>query len=488
MYNLAGIRDAIFAQTDWAPATSNEAVTRVNEFINRAYYRLALDAPYLFFVDKFTMATEPDVNMAGDTDTISVSAGDAWAMQTDLLVGAPGSTTWNSNRAWDGRVIAIENPDTLDWHEFRIREVVQGERYIITLDRPWRNGSDTGLKWRVQTSEFTLPHDVIEVKAITLRRDQLDYPLQVIGESRAEYASLDNTNRLLQSGVPRWAFRREHQHLRSPTLKPAVGTSAATVWETSGGPVGTFQYLYTYVWGKHEVWFHGQGPLQHDTLVANSTRYLPYWESGPSPESDVVDNRVAGLHITVALPNIDRMLGFDDGSTARYRKAGLKKRIYRRRLTATGDSIESPDRFYLLAEVDGHETSFTDTGEYIPDLGTPFRPIHGYQTMKMYPVPDTRYEAVIRAVRRPLELADDQDVPLIHADGVDALVSRALAYLYESQGLDTKKAGAMRDYEQALFVLAKRYGDMRPKNRSRGRRIASVREDVILRRQFKLVQ
>ena len=36
--NLGEIRSAIFSQADWSPKQSSDAKTRVNEFINRAYF------------------------------------------------------------------------------------------------------------------------------------------------------------------------------------------------------------------------------------------------------------------------------------------------------------------------------------------------------------------------------------------------------------------------------------------------------------------
>ena len=43
--NLKEIRNAMFAQADWAPTQSSEAISRANSFINRAYNQLALESP-----------------------------------------------------------------------------------------------------------------------------------------------------------------------------------------------------------------------------------------------------------------------------------------------------------------------------------------------------------------------------------------------------------------------------------------------------------
>ena len=60
--NLKEIRTAMFAQADYSPSSSPEAISRVNSFINRAYNQLALEAPFLFFETELTMAVEPDVS------------------------------------------------------------------------------------------------------------------------------------------------------------------------------------------------------------------------------------------------------------------------------------------------------------------------------------------------------------------------------------------------------------------------------------------
>jgi len=67
-YNLAGIRAAIFSQADWAPSNSPVAQDRVDEFINRAYFRMSEEAPFLFFESQIRMAIDPDVNKGSSTD------------------------------------------------------------------------------------------------------------------------------------------------------------------------------------------------------------------------------------------------------------------------------------------------------------------------------------------------------------------------------------------------------------------------------------
>ena len=75
--NLKEIRTAMFAQADYSPNSSPEAISRVNSFINRAYNQLALEAPFLFFETEVTMAVEPDVTsgagVSNHTDRIKLA-------------------------------------------------------------------------------------------------------------------------------------------------------------------------------------------------------------------------------------------------------------------------------------------------------------------------------------------------------------------------------------------------------------------------------
>ena len=87
--------------------------------------------------------------------------------------------------------------------------------------------------------------------------------------------------------------------------------------------------------------------------------------------------------------------------------------------------------------------------------------IHGYQSLRMNPRPDRRYEVEVRCVRRPKLLSDDQDVPVIHKDGMNCLLQKSIALLYEAQGDINLADRALGKYQEALFTLTKRYGDLR---------------------------
>ncbi len=494
-YNLAGIRAAIFAQSDWAPSNSPVAEDRVDEFINRAYFRMAEEAPFLFFESEIRMAIDPDVEKKSSTDLLRVAGADAWTLETELVGavgGNPNMTDWNSDRLWDGRTIQLYDKDQDRWLKYTIREAwfdIFTLRYKLTLNRPWKNTTDTEIDWFVETHEFNIPQDAIEVRSMTLRRNTSMYPLSILGQDSAEWSSLSNSGRVVSKGLPRWAFRRQHRSLRAPAFEPVSSTEQ--LWSNVGPePTGKFEYRFTYVWGKQEIWFHNPGPRTQSDTAAISSRYQPYLESPPSKKTAIVDNTedigggtYRGIEIT--LPNIDFTLGFNDASTERHRRAGIKKRIYRRRISegpGVTVGLEHPDDFFLLDEVDGHVTTYLDNGTVTPDYGVPLQPVHGYQTVRMWPTPDTNYTVEVRCVRRPKALTDEQDYPLIHEDAIDCLITKALAYLYESQGNAAMAQYSLTAYQENLFALGKRYGDLRSKSRPRRKKPAKVRRNVNLRR------
>tara|TARA_S200002703_G_scaffold157670_2_gene166180 strand:- start:4044 stop:5483 length:1440 start_codon:yes stop_codon:yes gene_type:complete len=477
--------------------------------------QIAEEAPFLFFEDIIPFSVDPDAVPTRTDDTVSVLATDHWVLQQDLTSTTTDRLVWNTTNAtsrnWSGRTVSAEDADGR-WHDFRIREVwivlLGGGIYQarMSLDRPWpTNTAPTGMKYRVQTSEMALPDDTIEIRSMTLKRNQLDYPLTVIGQDRAEYASLNMADRLQSQGVPRWCFRREYQVLQAPTFDPASSASTTTAWNGLE-PRGQFQYLFTYIWGQREIWYATQGPLEQTqvkpivTPDTTNSRVEAYWESGPSNETTSFEppeqQPGSGTYwaIDMTLPNIDFMLGFDGAGLPRRNRSGIRKRIYRRRLTDAGDKVgagvrvETPDNFFFLDEVEGEVITYTDTGAITPDYNRPFREIHGYQTLRFTPVPDKTYPVEMRCVRTPRKLVDDKDVPRIHSDAIPTLINRTLQFVYEAMGNEAAKRSAQADYERALYNLTKRYGDARPSSRVRKKRVASVHRNLIYRRQFPLVK
>jgi len=268
--------------------------------------------------------------------------------------------------------------------------------------------------------------------------------------------------------------------------------------------------------GYADSWENDQEPFEGSLsdlgrpIKSSQNRFRePLWESAPSPVSAQVvvapppDQAVATASVKIVLPNIEYMQGFlSTGSqltTAglqtflrqNFRESGWHVRIYRRRVaanftnyffmktiapTAPGredggaeiaglQKLDLPTAFFLLAEFridDNNQGIFYDDGRITPDYHRRLRDTHGYQAIKMYPYPDQRYEVDVRCVRRPYKLVDDQDAPLVHAEAVDLIIHRALMFLYENMGSPQMAQLAKSRYDENLFTLSKRYGDLRP--------------------------
>jgi hypothetical protein len=555
--NLKGIRDAIFAQADWAPTQSPEAIVRVNRFINRAYNQISLEAPFLFFESMLKFATQPDVvpTLVTDTlqvcpanDTLPTAARNPWVFYGTLNVGTPNAIQWKTDRSWDGRLLEITVTDAAGVSTTvrnRIRSIWKGnlgaaDHFFITVEKPWdyaTHGYGEFAAWRVYTDTYYLPDDVISVKSTRLFLGGENWPLDVVSQTEAEDYSLADKRSVVSHGTPRTMFRRPHFQMPAPTVAPiATFDSEQNVMKWYGPePPGQFQYAFTYCWGKRDIQLRNpngaywQGyaaniqntattaPGYSATTDASHRMREPLWESAPSPLSEtktvaivvtVNPANVTSPGVQLAFPNIDYMQGFfttgtsnPTGAFDRYNipQSGWYIRIYRRRLTADFtnyavlgtvantqrvhgavnlQNIESPDAYHLLTELNIDELNdgnWIDRGEVIPDYSRRMRDIHGYQGVGLYPYPNKRFEVDLRCVRRPQELQDDQDAPLIHAEAVETLITRALVFLREAEGAGDLAALAMNQYERALANLTKRYGTLLPASRSVTRRMSRAR-------------
>jgi len=364
----------MFAQADYSPSSSPEAISRVNSFINRAYNQLALEAPFLFFETELTMAVEPDVSSGAGTDALndriklagtntlprSPSGNDPWTWKTtytatQAATASNNLTVWKYDRSWDGRIIEITAEDgTLVRNQ--IRSVwLESDIYHMTFVRPWDTTAypDTnydGFTYKILTESYPLPDNMIELKSARLRDKSNNFPLDVIGQQQAEQLQLISPSTNVTSGIPRSIFRRGHMRLQGPAVPPVVTLADSSV--TSDGslehewlgpePPGSFQYKVTYTWGKRDSEFQlpglghwegmasgylntGQnfpGSVEDETdangSLASRNRYREPWiESPASPESNVVeltpvDEQGGSAYpaVRISLPNIEYALGF----------------------------------------------------------------------------------------------------------------------------------------------------------------------------------
>jgi hypothetical protein len=474
--NRRGIRDHVWGVADWKPKNSPRAVSILNGFINRALLELAKDVPFLFDEALIQTPVYKDVTPKVTTDTFETTS-DPWVLRMTLLSTDPNATPWEEDVDWDGRQIHLKAPDDLQWQLFTIREawVDSGTnvRYI-TLTQPYPGGAGiTDIDWKIYAHVLRLPADVIRVKACHMLRDGISYPLDFEFQGSAEAFASIRPGQLLPTGPPRKLFRRPPARLSAPAYTPNITTDVIGVW-VGERPAGKFEYCVTYVWGRGEQWDNSGGPSQNAATSIENSRNVPWIESPPSEISAVADVEAGGV-VTLSLPNITKMLGFDDAGTLRYNRPGLRKRIYVRRLSDPSNTVEVRERFYLLSEVPGNVTSFTDNGSVLPDLGAALQDNHQFQHLEMYPPPDQRYDMMLRVTLAPPRLETDTDAPRLPEVAMEALLTRTLMFLYESMGNASMKANTAYEYSAALQNIRKNYGLGKPSNVPRQRQPARVR-------------
>ena len=400
--NLKEIRDAIFSQVDWAPSQSTEAIARVDGFINRAYDRICLESPFLFFESKVKLATQTDVVPVLTNDTVSLITDDTgsiepnqynpWVFQQNTAVTSPAQTgvQWQIDRSWDGRTIEITDANGVA-HRNTIRTVwkllttpgdATSVAYRLSVVTPW-DFSTYGhgpFKYRIYTQKYSLPDDLVEMRSMRLWQNSRNWPLSVLGQEEAEALSIADPKLNIARGLPRTVFRREHVKIPGPGVAPKVEldpeVQAYQKWQ-GPEPRGTFEYVITYTWGKRDIFFSNPGmgyafgyetdwsndetvsdvfnadPLKPEDASSNRFRE-PLWESAPSPISVKVEVPIidAGLAkaVKITLPNIEYMLGFMSGGQTfgggtwerkNIHQSGIHVRIYRRRSTEDFTAYDS---------------------------------------------------------------------------------------------------------------------------------------------------
>jgi len=465
-YNLKGLRNLIFSQTDWAPSQAKKAVSRLDEFINRALLRVAQEAPYLFFEKTTQHVVLADVESLNDVNNLRLTS-DPRVLETMLPIGDVNATTWevsvpgDHSSAWSGRTLELYVEAFQAWVPVEILDIWEEAGFVrISVDRPVDIPPEN-IKFKVLLSDIVLADDTIELKALNLHSSGGVQTLPVVGVEEIERS-------YTYAGYPTKAFRADPRSIDTPVETPTVSLRVGMPWSPTA-PAETFEYVITHVRGRRNAMETAHNPRASTVLNPSWKRAEPYLESAPSEMSASITPTVDAVEIS--LPDIDATMGFGAFGGVRDNHYGLDTRIYRRTITGP----RATKRFYLLDEVPGYATSYLDDGTLLTDQKRPLREVHGYQVYKVWPGAGRELLVEVRAVHRPEPLLDDNDHPNIQRDGLEVLVTRTLAYLYEQQGNHAAKNSSMQDYNRALSTLAKRYGNSRPSNKVGRKGLGSLR-------------
>ena len=436
--SLINIVNLIFSRLDWKPTTSSEAKAKMLEDINSAYRDLQRDVPHLFFEGEARFSVRADTVSEDDDDTLTGDISDFYVWNRDDVT----ATLWSDSANMKGRILRLEDENG-EFEDLRIMDVWQDGAPIvqhISTDRPFPDLFDgtarnrTAYKYRIFEDRYLLPGYVLSARgSLRLYNSNVSYPLEMVHQRQAEEWNMKDTPENISSGDPSGYFKRGHVSLTPPTLAPAISADSGT-W-TAGEPGGTFEYAFAWAHGDHEESFALPGP---DTSNdgGNSNRREPKLLSALSPISSVATAVYGASGIKLSFPDINYMLGYGSPGSlidiARYQHSGIKTRIYRRRLTfdidASVRSVSAPNRFFLLAEIHGYTTTFSDLGTNVPDFRTPWIPHVMHRAIGIYPRPDSRFEMRLRCKIQPPELRDDNDYPLTEPAAIDMLISRAMYY------------------------------------------------------------
>jgi hypothetical protein len=442
-YNLKGIRDALFAQADWAPKNSVTAVREVDQFINRAYLEMAMDAPFLFW-----KKTE-DVEIYG---TISGEGATAYSTSDPTTVQLPSTVVLDANQRWYGRTLVLPSANGGE-QRFRIMTASAPSPYLF-VDRPHFLDTTVGVPWRVEDDVHLLPKDLMQLTDVLVAGAGVGgYPLPIRDRLDADvvvYDPLSVTSGVVTGRLPTFAFRGDPIYYPAPTVAPAL------TYPVNGSifPVGT-DFCYTYYLGR----LAKDGERDVDTI---------WYETPPSPISTATG---VGLgSVVLSFPSIvteGKILPMSYVEGSYFAEAGV---VLYARFGGLGDFY----RVAILTTVRSGSWSVDEVGLATFGKRYPLVPSGMRQTFGLYPGLSADGVVQVRYVATPAPLTSDLDFPHITNDAVGALIYKALTFLYESHGNMGAASTNTLAYNRALQTLTKRYGDMKPASQIFHRKIARL--------------
>ena len=508
---LKSIRELLFQDRAWA--SSGKSLDRkANRSINRSLAQLAGDVPEAILPERFhTRVYTPIDGSDSDVNTTISATNDPKVLK---FVRGSGST-WSPviDGTWDGLMhLDVKTSDGVvrrrqsrEWFSVTVDATTT---YYVSIDKPWRNTTDTGLTFVIHQPEFFLPGNTIRVlDPINIHRDGMPRVMHVSGGAARRNNLPDYEQN--SKGRPESFYRTRRFSIPAPTTAPILSklegadNSILSSWL---GPVqeGKFRACYTYVWGR----------VDQDYSDSPTGIRDPIWESAPSPLSDYFDHALdenhnlvvnpEGYAINITFDNIDQILdfvglsgGIDLAATyppaapLRFGRSGLRVRIYIFREevyknhgpTASMSAVISSQRYndvhadgrgYLLAEVDPLEkdpvalamsvnkiSSYTWQGALpVPDHERPLRKVTGYYAYRLDPVPDEDYTLDIDILRQPVELVDDNDTVPVEPSAMSAFLELCLMYMCRMDGVDMHgEEKHRRQYERARSMLRATFGD-----------------------------
>lgn len=436
--NRIEMRQQIRDLLAWDLSESNTRdVAALNRAIRQGYDIAVQECPEAFF------PTTKRVRIPA-----SVSSGSASVLTTDdpWVLSFSGFTPVTDG-TWNG-MFTIEVQYNSRVYRFWCREFwsvvgVGGLVYRVSLERPspLANGL-TGLGFTLVAQYVWIPSYWGRVLSV-VRFGSMGGPMTLRNYSQA--AQLGQTRNLNYSlSGPPTELRMEKMYQQpAPNLAPDGEVTDGT-W-TDFEPTGTFTYCFTYCWGYRDLLDKSPGG-----------NFVPLFESSPSPISPSLTVPDMTKVVELKLPNIEFELGFDDAATKRYHRSGVYKRIYRARSAVgvgTNSSIEYPDVFQFLADVDGHVTTYTDDGTITPDYSLRLPESNSYAGWALWPTPSEATELDINVLSRPPALDNDYDALMMSPEYASAVLLLCASWM--ARGRDADDAKSSRLLAEARTIIAR---------------------------------
>lgn len=425
----------------------SKKIATLNRLIDLGVRRLASEHPEAFVPD-----TEHLVLLADHTDgsaslTIATTA-DPYVLQWS---GTSSTFSPQDDGTWNG-VYNIEVTDAGGtvhrrvcrefWPVYDLLGVLLYWRVSVT--QPITTFAGTGFAWRLYMPAFYTTADVVRILDGMLF---VDNPMLMVALPRKSFLQNQRIDyKGSQNGRPVDFWRSDYHQIDAPTRAPQAAVTGNSAWGPE--PIGTFDYCFTYCWGA-------RSPDER----APGGSLVPLWESTPSPVSNVVVVPDAGSIVTVTIPEVAWMVNFNTAGTLRQGHSGIYKRLYRRR-SVTGaipghSTIEAPNVFQFLADIDDTVTSYVDNGSVIPDYYTRLPESQGYYAWVPWPHQDHQYVVDLHVERQPRKLENDSDAPKVQASH-NAMLLELIAAEFAKN--DNDAAGAQRhemDYQRLARDYAK---------------------------------
>lgn len=481
---LKYIRNYALDQRSWA-STGTTFNNKVRSAINTIVMDISRRAPTVFTTETIHTFVYEQLKSTDETVNCKLNATADDQVLEFLLDGGGLLDDWvpTTDGTWDHIMyLEITRPDgVVERRRSRSwkleRSFAQGtDRYYVSLDRPWRNDSDADMDFRIYQPYIWLPSrarkllppvnvwDTNRIRPFVISANEFERNYYIDFQGQVE-------------GPPEHLYPgRDFFKPLSPKTAPTITAGGSSSWV---GKVqeGDWIVYQTYVVGKTDARWQ-------DSPLGNARD--PIYESSPSPPSATFSHTTnAGKSLVISLRSPDQELGYGDNTLLRYGMTGYRSRIYiaQTSLRTTGagtfNNVDADSVPYLVAEVAGYTTSYTWTGEVVPDRMRRMRSVGQYLPWHVHPNADQTYEFDMACQITPEEMVNDYDsIPIdpVHfkgfiagvlaelcgLDGVDLASKREYDLEYSAwiKGMIAEAANPTGRVQQSLFGI--RYRERRP--------------------------